>query len=109
LGDLLRRKGYSTPLFTCVAEEKKEQIGTYWRWLFTMKVADNLSHHLKIPHSDLSKSDNLICLGANDGSDDWRDQGVVWQGGHQAGRQEAGGWSSLVRMSLRPAPSGCSC
>jgi len=35
---LLHRKGYSTPHFTCVAEEKGEKVGQYWRWEFTMKV-----------------------------------------------------------------------
>merc|ERR1719331_3350431 len=35
---LLKRKGYSTPHFTCVAEEKGEKVGQYWRWEFTMKV-----------------------------------------------------------------------
>ena len=34
----LFRKGYSTPHFTCVAEEKGEKVGQYWRWEFTMKV-----------------------------------------------------------------------
>ena len=35
---ILCRKGYSTPHFTCVAEEKGEKVGQYWRWEFTMKV-----------------------------------------------------------------------
>merc|ERR1719220_1442785 len=35
---LLHRKGYSTPHFTCVAEEKGEKVGQYWRWEYTMKV-----------------------------------------------------------------------